>query len=119
MALNNNYDDINNNSSCAPHTPARPLQVLEELEDIIDLPSRAAMVADMLNDNNLLLRAFEGLIVLEGTSNNAKQAWIRCGAAGRDNCDYTCIAWWTANVSLGLYLVVELGVQACNFIVFA
>lgn len=54
------------------------LKVLEELEDIIDLPARAAMVADMLDDDTLLLKAYEGLTVLEGTSNNAKQAWHRC-----------------------------------------
>jgi hypothetical protein len=41
-------------------------------------------VAELLEDPSTLLRAFEGLIMLEGTSSNAKQAWNRCaGARGR------------------------------------
>jgi hypothetical protein len=53
--------------------------VLEELEDIIDLPTRAAAVEDLLAEGDgALVPAFEGLTVLEGTANNVKKAWSRC-----------------------------------------
>eukprot|EP00877_Chromochloris_zofingiensis_P004011 jgi/Chrzof1/13610/Cz08g04030.t1 len=51
--------------------------VLEELEDIIDLPSRAVIVEELLQDDANLVRAFEGLTMLEGTGNNVKEAWRR------------------------------------------
>eukprot|EP00879_Flechtneria_rotunda_P021429 GHRR01022586.1.p1 GENE.GHRR01022586.1~~GHRR01022586.1.p1 ORF type:complete len:124 (+),score=15.74 GHRR01022586.1:220-591(+) len=55
------------------------LQVLEELGDIIDLPSRAAAVGDILasGDDGSFVAAFEGLTLLEGTANNIKEAWRR------------------------------------------
>ena len=56
------------------------MQVLEELEDIIDLPTRAAAVEDLLAEGDgALVPAFEGLTVLEGTANNVKKAWSRWG----------------------------------------
>lgn len=51
--------------------------MLEELEDIIDLPSRAVIVEELLQDDANLVRAFEGLTMLEGTGNNVKEAWRR------------------------------------------
>lgn len=52
-------------------------QVLGQLEDIIDLPSRAQLVVDMLEDEHNMVRAFRALTVLEGTCVNVKRAWTR------------------------------------------
>ncbi len=61
---------------------------------------RADMVMEMLEDDTNLLRSFEGLIMLEGTASNAKQAWNRwvlraaglvCGAAAWAYCKH--VAW--------------------------
>eukprot|EP00879_Flechtneria_rotunda_P009504 GHRR01009948.1.p1 GENE.GHRR01009948.1~~GHRR01009948.1.p1 ORF type:complete len:813 (+),score=297.11 GHRR01009948.1:359-2797(+) len=61
------------------HAHANVAQVLEELGDIIDLPSRAAAVGDILasGDDGSFVAAFEGLTLLEGTANNIKEAWRR------------------------------------------
>ena len=59
-------------------THANLQKVLAELEDIVVLPSRADMVLGLLEDPVNILPAFEALTVLEGTAENAKQAWNRC-----------------------------------------
>ncbi|GAX84704.1 hypothetical protein CEUSTIGMA_g12126.t1 [Chlamydomonas eustigma] len=58
-------------------THANLQKVLSELEDIVVLPSRAEMVLGLLDDPVNILPAFEALTVLEGTAENAKQAWNR------------------------------------------
>ena len=62
-------------------THANLQKVLAELEDIVVLPSRADMVLGLLEDPVNILPAFEALTVLEGTAENAKQAWNRCERA--------------------------------------
>ena len=59
-------------------THANLHKVLAELEDIVVLPSRADMVLGLMDDPANLLPVFEALTVLEGTAENAKQAWNRC-----------------------------------------
>ena len=86
-------------------THANLQKVLAEIEDIVVLPSRADMVLvrengpdriykfipvglmacmpcglqELLDDPVNILPAFEALTVLEGTAENAKAAWNRCG----------------------------------------
>ncbi len=53
-------------------------QVLSEIEDIVDLPYRADRCWEMLEaDEANLVPAFEALVLLTGTAENAKQAWQR------------------------------------------
>ncbi|EFJ41029.1 hypothetical protein VOLCADRAFT_119802, partial [Volvox carteri f. nagariensis] len=55
------------------------VQVLSEIEDIVDLPYRADRCWEMLEaDEANLVPAFEALVLLTGTAENAKQAWQRC-----------------------------------------
>ena len=69
----------------APTPAANPLtpppglcQVLSEIEDIVDLPYRADRCWEMLEaDDANLVPAFEALVLLIGTAENAKQAWQR------------------------------------------
>ena len=70
--------------SCARNPPHPAcLQVLTEIEDIVDLPYRADRCWAMVDEDvSNLVPAFEALVVLTGTCENAKQAWQRC-ARGR------------------------------------
>lgn len=51
---------------------------------------RADMVLEMLEDDTNLLRSFEGLIMLEGTASNAKQAWNRWAAHAMQPHQHPC-----------------------------
>eukprot|EP00878_Enallax_costatus_P014740 GHUV01015423.1.p1 GENE.GHUV01015423.1~~GHUV01015423.1.p1 ORF type:complete len:364 (+),score=71.44 GHUV01015423.1:323-1414(+) len=67
------------------HAHRNITQVLDELGDIIDLPMRAAAVEELLQSGDEgLVAAFEGLTVLEGTSNNIKEAWRRNAKKAQD-----------------------------------
>ncbi|GIM13235.1 hypothetical protein Vretimale_16400, partial [Volvox reticuliferus] len=53
-------------------------KVLSEIEDIVDLPYRADRCWEMLEaDEANLVPAFEALVLLTGTAENAKLAWQR------------------------------------------
>ncbi|GFR49228.1 hypothetical protein Agub_g11227 [Astrephomene gubernaculifera] len=53
-------------------------KVLSEIEDIVDLPYRADRCWELLQaDEGALVPAFEALLLLTGTAENAKQAWQR------------------------------------------
>lgn len=49
-------------------------QTLEEIDNIIDLPSNASIAECMLDDDGLLLDAYKALSTLEGTSNLVQDA---------------------------------------------
>ncbi len=48
------------------------------MEWLTPVPPRAEMALELLDDPANILPAFEALTVLEGTGENAKQAWNRC-----------------------------------------
>ncbi|KAJ9533396.1 hypothetical protein QJQ45_026375 [Haematococcus lacustris] len=56
-------------------THANLQKVLAEIKDIIDLPDRAEVVLGLLDDPANILPAYEALTVLEGTADNAREAW--------------------------------------------
>lgn len=49
-------------------------ETLEEIDNIIDLPSNANIAECMLDDDGLLLDAYKALSTLEGTSNLVQDA---------------------------------------------
>ncbi|GLC43723.1 hypothetical protein PLESTM_001508500 [Pleodorina starrii] len=60
-------------------------KVLSEIEDIVDLPYRADRCWEMLQaDEANLVPAFEALVLLTGTAENAKQAWQRSNKSAAD-----------------------------------
>lgn len=64
-------------------THANLQKVLAEIKDIIDLPDRAEVVLGLLDDPANILPAYEALTVLEGTADNAREAWNRNVKAGQ------------------------------------
>ncbi|GIM13234.1 hypothetical protein Vretimale_16400 [Volvox reticuliferus] len=60
-------------------------KVLSEIEDIVDLPYRADRCWEMLEaDEANLVPAFEALVLLTGTAENAKLAWQRSNKSAAD-----------------------------------